>query len=209
MDCSSLMLLGFRSCPRECLPMPCTIFSDAAVVLTGAPTTGSGECRACAVTLPLVVWAGRSPPLVFQTCLEALLCRMVLLLPSTVPLDWWAFHPTGGPRAPASSTVFLPPVVQGPGGILSPAPMGSVDCWPLVSVLSQIPGGLAGVGSVLWGVPRRWSPSWKMYVTAWFCRPLGVQPGVCGGPFSGKSAGAIWMALGPFPVRWGRPWAGC
>jgi hypothetical protein len=147
--------------------------------------------------------AGRSINLVFLTCLEAFVCPGVML-PFGDTLRSSGVPPTECRDCHASRGVLLLGVFRA-GGLPSPAPAGSVDCWPLVTLQSYDPGGFAGVGADLRAVPRLWFPSWSPYVTAWTRRPLGVSRGSVADRALGISAGALWMTCEGLPGRLGWP----
>jgi hypothetical protein len=75
--------------------------------------------------------------------------------PATLQHTGTATHSAAGPRSGrthSSSLAALPPAWPKSGGPVPPAPMESVDRWPLASIAVQIPGGRL---SVVTAVRRR------------------------------------------------------
>jgi hypothetical protein len=106
------------------------------------------------------------------------------------------------PRAGACHRAVVPRPWPKSGSLWRPAPMGSVDCWPLASRHCQIPG----------GKPRPWEPLFVSVSVggilhlAVVCRSasapvLGVSDVSCGGPTAGEPSEGKWMVPGEVLVR--------
>ena len=95
---------------------------------------------------------------------------------------------------------------RSPGAVWSPAPMESVDRWPLASLLLQIPGGSRPAGAA---VRRRVRGVWTLHPRA-VCRSLPAPARAIPGRvylradrFLGGYSGGNWMVICVLPVRRG------